>query len=160
MATASLQIPSNDITDTIALLFCSQWEASAPVKCPWSLADTWHVTPLREIILMLPVPALWYLVFWFRKSFDEPRFGSLRAGWRICGLSESHKPQEEKLNLRLNRGHHDAFTRHYIFGKSKDRKTSGCSSCSPPQWTIWAVTNISTFKLSFVSFFTLWNFGS
>lgn len=58
--------------------------------------------------------------------------------WEQAGefvVTNSHKPQEEKINLRLNRGHHDVFTRHFIFGKSKDRKTSGCSSCSPPQWT-------------------------
>lgn len=162
------------------MLFCSQLKASAPVKCPWSLADTWPLTPSREIILMLlPLPVLWYLLFvfcgsgggsgcslglfcpswsWTQVCLPECVGEVMVAGY-ICG---SNEPQEEKWTEQTNSRSPWCLHFSFHFWELENPKTEkfGCSSCGPPQWMMNAEMNNSTLKLSFLSFLMLWIFGS
>lgn len=76
---------------------------------------------------------------------------NLSSGWRT-------QPAAGKTRWRQTWGHRDAFTSHLLFGKSKDSKRKSLAAVAVVFTSGWrgCDMNISTFKLSFLSFFMTW----
>lgn len=167
--------PPKDTIDSKTIMFNSQWKASTPVKCPWSLADTWLWNLRRQLHLCYCLScAVWCLFCGLEAALEvltvfslsvnqvglsERRCGGVMvAGW-ICCHEKKTELKTEQTNSRSPWCLHLSFTFSFLRTlQSKDRDRFGCSSCDPPQWMMSGDTNISTMKLSFISFFMLWIF--